>query len=130
MRFQSDFPASALLSLKRKMVRISRPNSSSGQHMLPYATLRSNMLLLRFLLCVFGLVAGLPLSLRAQETGPAKSQPVSSGMGVSTGAPRSAVFDALHRPITAGGFVEGAPGGFVHITKQTGLGKISHQTRA
>src|SRR6202521_4637320 len=128
MRFQPDFPASALLSLKRKMVRISRPNSSSGQHMLPYATLRSNMLLLRFLLCVFGLVAGLPLSLRAQETGPAKSQPASSGMGVSTGAPRSAVFDALHRPITAGGFVEGAPVVFANITQQAGLDKFRHQS--
>ena len=82
------------------------------------------MLLFRFLLCVFGLVAGLSLSLRAQETGPAKSQPASSGMGVSTGAPRSAVFDALHRPITAGGFVEGAPVVLANITQQAGLDRF------
>ena len=86
------------------------------------------MLLLRLLLCMFGLVAGLPPSLRAQETSPAKSQPASSGMGVSTGAPRSAVFDAQHRPITAGGFVEGAPVVFANITQQAGLGKFRHQS--
>jgi enediyne biosynthesis protein E4 len=96
--------------------------------MLPYTTLRSNALLLLFLLCMIGLVAGLPPSMWAQETGPAKSQPASSGMGVSTGAPRSAVFDALHRPITAGGFVEGAPVVFANITQQAGLDKFRHQS--
>src|SRR5215467_11670181 len=36
------------------------------------------------------------------------SQPASSG-SISTGAPQKAVFDAQHRPITAGGFVSTGP---------------------
>jgi hypothetical protein len=39
-----------------------------------------------------------------------------------------AVFDAQHRPITAGGFVDGAPVVFEDITHQAGLDKFHHQS--
>src|SRR5437870_11248528 len=37
--------------------------------------------------------------------------------GVATGAPHAPVKDAMSRPITAGGFVDGAPVVFIDITK-------------
>ena len=49
-------------------------------------------------------------------------------MGVATGAPHAAVKDAMSRPITAGGFVDGAPIVFVDITKQAGLDKFRHRS--
>jgi enediyne biosynthesis protein E4 len=49
-----------------------------------------------------------------------------STTGSATGAPRPAVKDALSRPITAGGFVSGAPVVFADITKESGLAKFSH----
>jgi hypothetical protein len=49
-------------------------------------------------------------------------------MGVSTGAPHPAVKDAQARPITAGGFVDGAPVVFEDITKQAGLDKFHHHS--
>jgi len=47
---------------------------------------------------------------------------------VATGAPHAAVKDALSRPITAGGFVDGAPVVFVDVTKQAGLDKFHHRS--
>ncbi len=49
-------------------------------------------------------------------------------MGVSTGAPHPPVKDALSRPITAGGFVNGAPVVFRDITKAAGLDKFHHRS--
>ena len=49
-------------------------------------------------------------------------------MGVATGAPHPAVKDASSRPITAGGFVDGAPVVFTDITKAAGLDKFHHQS--
>jgi hypothetical protein len=49
-------------------------------------------------------------------------------MGVATGAPHAPVKDALSRPITAGGFVDGAPMVFADITKQAGLEKFHHRS--
>ena len=48
--------------------------------------------------------------------------------GVSTGAPHAPVKDALSRPITAGGFVDGAPVVFVDIAKQAGLDRFRHRS--
>ena len=45
-----------------------------------------------------------------------------------TGAPRPAVKDAQMRPITAGGFVGGAPVYFVDATQQAGLDKFHHRS--
>jgi enediyne biosynthesis protein E4 len=46
--------------------------------------------------------------------------------GSATGVPRPAVKDALSRPITAGGFVSGAPVVFADITKESGIAKFRH----
>ena len=53
-----------------------------------------------------------------------KSEPT----GVATGAPHAAVKDVLSRPITAGGFVDGASVVFVDVTKQAGLDKFHHRS--
>src|SRR5215469_13706556 len=46
--------------------------------------------------------------------------------GMSTGIAHTPVKDALSRPITAGGFVEGAPVVFFDITRIAGLDKFHH----
>src|SRR5215472_16041876 len=53
-----------------------------------------------------------------------------SGMqsGSSTGMAHAAVKDALSRPITAGGFVDGAPVVFADITHAAGLDKFHHKS--
>jgi len=56
-----------------------------------------------------------------------QSQPTTSS-GVSTGAAHAPVKDSQSRPITAGGFVDGAPVVFVDIAKQTGLAKFRHRS--
>lgn len=48
--------------------------------------------------------------------------------GVATGAPHAPVKDVLSRPITAGGFVDGAPVVFVDVTKQAGLDTFHHRS--
>jgi len=52
----------------------------------------------------------------------------STGMGVATGGAHPAVKDSLSRPITAGGFVDGATVVFSDITKQAGLEKFLHRS--
>ena len=52
-------------------------------------------------------------------------QPMASG-GSSTGGAHAAVFDAEHRPITAGGFVKSGPAVFVDASEKSGLASWSH----
>jgi len=66
-----------------------------------------------FLLPVFVFVFALP----GDSQQPEPQKPPSTGMGVSTGAARPAVKDSKSRPITAGGFVDGAPVIFTDVTK-------------
>jgi len=75
------------------------------------------------------LMALLTLSGVAQEVDERKAPP-QPPMGVSTGAPHPAVKDSLSRPITAGGFVDGAPVVFMDITKAAGLDKFHHVSGA
>src|ERR1041384_4920136 len=56
------------------------------------------------------------------EHKPQRSQPT----GVATGIPHAPVKDAKSRPITAGGFVDGAPVVFVDAAKKAGLDKFHH----
>jgi len=58
-----------------------------------------------------------------QQTQP----PVRPG-GMATGGVHAPITDALSRPITAGGFVDGAPVIFTDITKQAGLDKFHHRS--
>jgi enediyne biosynthesis protein E4 len=75
--------------------------------------------------CVLLLVLAIPCSSQ-QPPAPQNSQSLS--MGVSTGMAHAPVKDAQSRPITAGGFVDGAPLVFADITKQAGLDKFHHRS--
>src|SRR5882757_3960822 len=51
-----------------------------------------------------------------------------TGSGMRTGTPRPPVKDTQMRPITAGGFVDGASVYFVDVTHQAGLDKFHHRS--
>src|SRR5437762_11098806 len=88
------------------------------------ATERRLILVLIAGLTAAALVRGGP----RQEPEQRKSQQPHAMGGVSTGAAHPAVKDALSRPITAGGFVDGAPVVFLDVTKQAGLDKFKHRS--
>ena len=71
-------------------------------------------------------LAILGVAYMAAQQNPNKQSPAQggSGMGVATGGAHPAVKDALSRPITAGGFVDGATVVFSDITKESGLEKF------
>src|SRR5262245_50349554 len=58
----------------------------------------------------------------------ARRQQSSPQSGMATGGAHAPVRDALSRPITAGGFVDGAPLVFVDFTKQAGVDKFRHRS--
>ncbi len=77
-------------------------------------------------------LVGLLQTMFAQQAAPAEAAPANTS---ETGYMRAlvrpthpAVFDAQHRPITAGGFVEGAPVVFIDVTREAGLDKFHHQS--
>src|SRR5207237_9781222 len=55
-----------------------------------------------------------------------KPQAQSQSGGASTGGVFAPMLDEKNRPITAGGFVEGAPIVFEDVTKKSGLDKFKH----
>ena len=59
---------------------------------------------------------------------PAEKNERQQQSGMSTGAAHAPVKDALSRPITAGGFVDGAPVVFADITHVAGLDKFHHRS--
>ena len=69
-------------------------------------------------------------SANAQQPEPPKPQlpEPARPSGVTTGGIYAPVKDSKARPITAGGFVDGAPVVFVDITKQAGLDKFHHRS--
>ena len=71
------------------------------------------------------------LLLRSAPAGqnPTEKEPVRAPQsGTSTGGAHPAVRDAESRPITAGGFVDGAPVVFLDITHVAGLDKFHHRS--
>ena len=70
----------------------------------------------------------LVLGSEGQQSANQQTKPPDSGMGVATGGAHPAVKDSLSRPITAGGFVDGATVVFSDITKQAGLEKFLHRS--
>ena len=83
------------------------------------------------LVVVYAIVFGMLLCAspaKAQETPAATDKQAPGQMGVATGAAHPAVKDATGRPITAGGFVDGASVIFADITKQAGLDKFRHRS--
>src|SRR4051812_9311967 len=82
---------------------------------------------LPLLLVLAALLAASVMKVSAQNTDlhePPQAQP----MGVSTGPPRPAVKDAKMRPITAGGFVDGAPVVFEDVTPSSALDNFLHRS--
>src|SRR6476660_2448835 len=77
---------------------------------------------------VTSLILLLALGSPGQQTPNQQTKQTSSGMGVATGSAHPAVKDALSRPITAGGFVDGATDVFSDITKEAGLEKFLHRS--
>ncbi len=70
----------------------------------------------------------LALGSRGQQPADPQSKQATSGMGVATGGAHPAVKDSLSRPITAGGFVDGATVVFSDTTRQSGLEKFLHRS--
>ena len=88
-------------------------------------TCHSSPLRLLLLLALCETLAAVPVS--AQQTAHEKSEaPVPQG-GMSTGPAHAPVKDAQSRPITAGGFVDGAPVIFLDVTSKAGLDKFHHR---
>jgi enediyne biosynthesis protein E4 len=78
---------------------------------------------MKLLLCIaFGALSSAALALSQQNPPPVRSR------GMATGGAHAPVRDALHRPITAGGFVDDAPIIFEDVTKQSGLDKFHHRS--
>jgi enediyne biosynthesis protein E4 len=57
-------------------------------------------------------------------------EPGAAQSGMASGGAHAPVRDALSRPITAGGFVDGAPVVFSDTTVQSGLAKFHHRSGA
>jgi enediyne biosynthesis protein E4 len=64
----------------------------------------------------------------ALAQGPPENQSKGQQSGMSTGAAHAAVKDAQARPITAGGFADGAPAIFTDITHSAGLDIFRHRS--
>src|SRR5579859_1378743 len=76
----------------------------------------------------FVMLPALAAALLSAQAPPQQKPEPSSGMstGQSTGAAAKAVYDAEHRPITAGGFVATGPVVFQDVSKQSGLAAWTH----
>ena len=68
----------------------------------------------------------LSIAVASAQQPPAQSPPSGMSSGNSTGAAAQAIYDAEHRPITAGGFVATGPAIFADISKQSGIASWSH----
>ena len=92
---------------------------------------RSNWLTSLFV-SLFLLLLFAPRAFEQQSAPPNPQTPQSPApvkpSGMSTGGAHAPVKDAKSRPITAGGFVDGAPVVFLDITKQSGLDKFHHRS--
>jgi hypothetical protein len=74
-----------------------------------------------------GVLAMLSAECMAQQA-PPQPPAAAKPSGVVTGGVYAPVKDAQSRPITAGGFVEGAPVIFADITAKSGLDKFHHRS--
>lgn len=78
------------------------------------------------LTCALATGAQAPSPLEAGAQKPVEGSQPASNMGVSTGAAHVAVLDSMHRPITAGGFVDSGTVYFQDIAEAAGLTKWKH----
>jgi enediyne biosynthesis protein E4 len=86
--------------------------------------------LFAFILLCFLVHSRLGLGQQSPQTSPDKSQnlPMPRPSGMATGGIHAPIKDSRSRPITAGGFVDGAPVIFLDITHQAGLDKFHHRS--
>ena len=91
---------------------------------------RSQMLFaIVLILPIFILIATRAVqSQQSQQRASTTQNPSAATRGVSTGGAHPAIKDAKSRPITAGGFIDGAPVIFSDITKSAGLDKFRHRS--
>jgi hypothetical protein len=87
----------------------------------PFCLRQVRAVILPFLLLLLRCVA-------TTQNPPEDHPPQAQQGGMSTGIAHAAVKDALSRPITAGGFVDGAPVVFADITHSAGLDKFRHKS--
>ncbi len=80
-----------------------------------------------WLLLAASMTAAATFAQNTETDKPQQPEPTVSS-GVSTGAAHAPVKDSKQRPITAGGFVDGAPVVFIDIAKQAGLTKFRHRS--
>jgi hypothetical protein len=89
----------------------------------------SPRLLFAFLLVCILAFSRLGLSQQSAQTSPDEPQnPRPRPSGMATGGIHAPIKDSHSRPITAGGFVDGAPVVFADITHQAGLDKFHHHS--
>jgi len=74
------------------------------------------------------LISSLGLLLSSLCWAQSPAGPSSQREGIAAGSAHPPVLDAKHRPITAGGFVDGAPVVFEDVTKQSGLDKFHNRS--
>jgi len=73
--------------------------------------------------------SGIAFSRQSSQSTPDKPQnPLPRPSGMSTGGIHAPIKDSHSRPITAGGFADGAPVVFLDITHQSGLDKFHHRS--
>jgi len=91
--------------------------------------LRYTIHFLSLALIFFLLLAFSRLTLSQQSSsGKTQNVPLPRSSGMSTGVNHAPIKDSHSRPITAGGFVDGAPVVFTDITHQAGIDKFHHRS--
>jgi len=92
----------------------------------PTCISQSNLRRLRWSILTVSIATSGALASGQEPVKPGADAQAQSAM--STGTPRSVVKAAQMRPITAGGFVDGAPVYFVDVTHEAGLDKFHHRS--
>ncbi len=118
--------SSTIEDLRRLLARLRSPHHARdlfAREGLAHALDRRSM--------IFSLLsmAALPVFGRAASRTDQHQQPKpAKPSGVMTGGVYAPVYDARHRPITAGGFVDGAPVVYEDYTRQAGLTAFQHRS--
>jgi enediyne biosynthesis protein E4 len=117
--------SASIEDLRRLLARLRSSSQSSeggGQDTSAVLDRRSMMFSLLSL-------AAAPIAGRTFPRSPQHQQPKSAKpSGVMTGGEYAPVYDTRHRPITAGGFVDGAPVVYEDYTPQSGLTAFRHRS--
>src|SRR6266849_496585 len=77
---------------------------------------------------VWILLSAPPVTCQEPATERPQQPPPAGNSGMATGGVHAPIKDSKSRPITAGGFVDGAPVVFIDITKEAGLDKFHHRS--